>query len=96
MIRQRCSAKAVNIKNDPIAFYFLNQLIEAESDKQNFSSRDELDGTIDQQLDLVLQYGVLVNYGLPFPLVFLVAFFTNLLQMKVPSSLISRSNNYVC
>ncbi len=62
-------------------FRQINEMIELEKDKNDFRKHFELNGTIDLYLEIALQFGVLCCYGLPFPLVFLLAFGANVFEL---------------
>ena len=55
--------------------------MEKEKNKEKFSKYFEIDGTIDLYIEIIVQFGLLINFGLAFPLVYTIALFTNIIDI---------------
>ena len=73
------------IDEKPVVHPFnkIDSYIEEQSDLQGYATNDEVDGTVDDYMELVIQFSFLTLFGLAFPVSFLLAFVTNVAEIQV-------------
>lgn len=69
-------------KDDDDPFHKINLYIEEQSDKDNYQESPDVYGTVNDYLEIILQYALLILFGQGFPLVFLLAFAWNVMELQ--------------
>jgi anoctamin-10 len=71
-------------------FKELDEYVERQDLLENYQVSIELDGTIQDYMELMIQYGFLAMFSLAFPLAFLLAFVNNIIEIQVDKAKILR------
>ncbi|KAL4508263.1 hypothetical protein ABPG72_003567 [Tetrahymena utriculariae] len=63
-------------------FHIINLYINQESDKESYSESADIYGTVDEYLEICLQFSLLTMFGMIFPLSFWIAFIWNVIELQ--------------
>lgn len=69
--------------HDYSSFKLINEDIEKQEALTPYDSSDEIDGTIFEYMELVIQFGFLTMFSVAFPVSFMLALFTNIFEIQV-------------
>lgn len=64
-------------------FLAIDQKIEEQIDKSPYAANLEVDGTLEDYMELVIQFGFLTLFAVNFPIAYLMAFLTNIIEIQV-------------
>ena len=64
-------------------FYQIDQKIEEQIDKTPYAANLEIDGTAEDYMELVIQFGFLCLFAVNFPISYMLAFITNIAEIQV-------------
>ncbi|EGR33655.1 hypothetical protein IMG5_047010 [Ichthyophthirius multifiliis] len=64
-------------------FHKIDNYVELQSLQEPYMTNNDLDGTVADYLELVIQFSFLTIFGLSFPLCFFIAFVVNILEIQV-------------
>jgi len=71
-------------------FFTIDKVIEEQMDKSPYAANLEVDGTLEDYMELVIQFGFLCLFAVNFPISYLMAFFTNIAEIQVDKMKIVR------
>lgn len=61
----------------------MDSYIETQSELEPYMANKEVDGTMNDYMELMIQFGFLVLFGLAFPGAYIMAFFMNISEIQV-------------
>ena len=64
-------------------FNKIDLYIENQLELDPYATNEEVDGTVGDYMELIIQFSFLALFGLAFPLAFMIAFFTNVAEIQV-------------
>ncbi len=59
----------------------IDSFIDEQIDMEEYASNDEIDGTLGDYMELIIQFGFLVLFGIAFPASFFLAFINNVFEI---------------
>ncbi|KAL4457094.1 hypothetical protein ABPG74_014732 [Tetrahymena malaccensis] len=74
--------KIINSYLQKNQFHIINMYINQESDKEQYSESADIYGTVDEYLEICLQFSLLTMFGMIFPLSFWIAFIWNVIELQ--------------
>ncbi|EAR99585.2 calcium-activated chloride channel protein (macronuclear) [Tetrahymena thermophila SB210] len=74
--------KIINSYLQKNRFHIINLYINQESDKEQYSESADIYGTVDEYLEICLQFSLLTMFGMIFPLSFWIAFIWNVIELQ--------------
>lgn len=80
-LMQKNKKKSEKLVEHP--FFKIDQRIEDQLDKAAYAANLEVDGTLADYMELVIQFGFLTLFSVNFPISFLLAFITNIAEIQV-------------
>lgn len=80
---QKRKNKKVSGKVVEHPFYQIDQKIEEQLEKEPYAANLEVDGTVADYMELVIQFGFLCLFAVNFPICFFLAFITNIAEIQV-------------
>lgn len=80
---QKRKSKKVSGKLVEHPFYHIDQKIEEQIEKEAYAANLEVDGTVADYMELVIQFGFLCLFAVNFPICFFLAFITNIAEIQV-------------
>lgn len=80
---------------DKIKKFQHKKLIKALHSSSCFNDRltDKFESTVNDYMELIIQFGFLTLFGLAFPLIFIVAYIFNLFEIRVDSTVLLKFTN---
>ena len=64
-------------------FNKIDKFIDENSKREPYMTNEEVDGTVNDYMELVVQFSFLTLFGVSFPLCYLLAFLTNITEIQV-------------
>lgn len=80
---QKRKSKKVSSKLVEHPFYLIDEKIEEQVEKEAYAANLEVDGTVADYMELVIQFGFLCLFAVNFPICFFLAFITNVAEIQV-------------
>ena len=83
-LNQRAATKDVNkYLSNKYVLVSMDQEVENDYMKQNYHPSQEIDGTVDDYMEMIMQFGFLNLFGMSFPLAFTLAFINDIAEIQV-------------